>query len=153
MAIIRPLDSRRALALGMGACLMTAVLAVPKPAQAIDRDVKAVLVASEYGMLGGTVLGLAALPFSQDIRNVFIGTSVGLYLGIAVGIYYVYNRYEEENPLRPRYQDSHRSDQSKADPWDRERELRTVALTRTGSGLELARAREPLSVAVPVLRF
>ena len=39
------------------------------------------------------------LPFSQNVRTVFIGTSVGLYLGIVVGLYYVYDRYDQESPL------------------------------------------------------
>jgi hypothetical protein len=82
----------------LGALLL--VESMPSPASALDRDVKAILVAGEYGILGGTVIGAATLPFSQNLRSVFIGSSVGLYLGLAVGIYYVMERDSPHNPLR-----------------------------------------------------
>lgn len=71
--------------------------AAPRAA-AMDRDVRTVLVAGEYGLLGGTLLGLATVPFNQDSRAIFIGSSVGLYLGLAVGLYYVFQR-ESANAL------------------------------------------------------
>jgi hypothetical protein len=82
------------------ALLALAAFAGARPAHAIDRDVRAVIVAGEYGLLGGTVLGLATLPFTESARSVFQGTSLGLYLGIAVGFYYVMHRDDAENPLR-----------------------------------------------------
>ncbi len=78
---------------------MTALGASP-PAQAMDRDLHSVIVASEYGLLAGTVIGAASIAFTQDVRSLFVGSSVGLYLGIAVGIYYVLDRDNPNNPLR-----------------------------------------------------
>lgn len=70
-----------------------------RSAHAIDRDLNSIIITSEYGMLAGTVVGCATLPFTQDARAIFIGTSAGLYLGIAVGIYFVLNRNNPDNPL------------------------------------------------------
>jgi hypothetical protein len=67
---------------------------------ALDRDTRSVLVAGGYGLLGGTVLGLASYPLTRDPRSIFIGSAVGLYLGILVGIYYDIERDNPQNPLR-----------------------------------------------------
>jgi hypothetical protein len=72
-------------------------------AQAMDRDVRSVLVAGGYGLVTGTVLGLATTPFSHNPRTIFVGSSVGLYMGLALGIYYVVNRDSPDNPLRRGY--------------------------------------------------
>lgn len=138
----------RAVALGVALVWLAAVAIAPRPAHALSRDVKAVLIISGYGMAGGTILGAAALPFNQDLRTVFIGTSIGLYLGIAVGFYYIYDRYAQENPIETRPRGRVR--QSSAV----DQELRALALTRTTSGFEASpAARAPLRVDVPVLRF
>jgi len=84
--------------------LSTLLTLAPTSTRAMDRDVRAVLITSEYGLIAGTVVGAATLPFTQDIRGLFIGSSAGLYLGIAVGLYYVLDRENPENPLRQRQQ-------------------------------------------------
>ena len=62
-------------------------LAVPaRRAQAMDHDVRFVMVTSVYGLAAGTLLGLASLPFTQKARSIFIGSSVGLYVGAAIGM-------------------------------------------------------------------
>jgi hypothetical protein len=66
----------------------------------MDHDVRSVIVSGEFGLLGGAAIGLATLPFTGSLRNVFIGSSVGLWLGIAVGFYYISNRNNPDNPLR-----------------------------------------------------
>lgn len=84
--------------------LAVAVAALrPIPARALDRDVKAVILTSLYGAVAGTVLGAASYPFSQSVRGIFMGTSIGLYLGAAAGTYHVYHRDDPENPLSQRY--------------------------------------------------
>jgi hypothetical protein len=80
--------------------LVATFIARPPAARAMDRDLRAVLVAGGYGVLGGTVLGLASYPLTRDTRSIFIGTSVGLYLGLLVGIYFVIDRDSPGNPLR-----------------------------------------------------
>jgi len=75
-------------------------LAVPTRAHAeLPRDVKAVLTTSLYGLVGGTVMGVASYPLTGDPKSIFVGSSLGLYLGIGVGIYYILNRDDPNNPL------------------------------------------------------
>lgn len=80
------------------------IIGVPNHSQAMSRNVKSVFVAGAYGALGGTVLGLAAYPATQEARSIFMGTSIGLYLGIAVGIYFIANRNSPDNPLVSEWQ-------------------------------------------------
>lgn len=76
-------------------------IALPAPsAQALDRDSRTVLKAGTYGILAGTAVGLLTWPVSQTNRSVFIGSSMGLYLGLAVGIYHITHRDDPSNPLR-----------------------------------------------------
>jgi hypothetical protein len=103
---------RRRATILLAVCAATA-LAPVRPAHAVDRDVRAVLIGGLYGMAGGTILGLASYPFTQKPRSIFIGTSIGLYLGIAVGFYYIWNRYDPENPLQPEHRQA---------PWEQRRE-------------------------------
>lgn len=60
---------------------------------------------STYGVLTGTLAGLASLAFygnpGEHTRNMAMGASLGLYAGIALGIYIVYVTPElkkEESP-------------------------------------------------------
>jgi hypothetical protein len=113
-----------------------------RPAFAMSRDVRSVIVAGEYGMLGGTLLGIASLPLARSGRSVFIGTSVGLYLGIVAGIYYIHHRDDPGNPLRraARERQLEPRDPTRDDPAE-------------GGGL-LSRAASPLFQAqVQILRF
>jgi hypothetical protein len=63
-------------------------------AYAMDRDVKTLIKAGGYGAIGGALVGLATLPLTRDIRSIFMGSSIGLYLGIAAGVLYIQNRNE-----------------------------------------------------------
>lgn len=76
-------------------------LLAPYRAEALDRDVKDVMKSAAYGAAGGTVMGLGAYLMISDPRtpkNIFLGTSIGLFLGIVAGFYYINNR-DEGNPL------------------------------------------------------
>lgn len=64
------------------------------PAHAISRDMKSIFKAGTMGVIGGTLLGLATVPVTKKTRNIFIGSSVGLYLGLLVGVYYIHHREE-----------------------------------------------------------
>jgi hypothetical protein len=57
----------------------------------MDKGVRTVLIAGMYGAGAGTVLGLAAYPITNNVRSLFMGSSIGLYLGLALGIYLVAN--------------------------------------------------------------
>jgi len=51
----------------------------------MHRDVRFILTTGVLGILGGTILGLASYPMSKEIKTIFLGSSVGLYLGLAFG--------------------------------------------------------------------
>lgn len=78
-------------------------------ADAMDRDVRSVLITSSYGALAGTAVGLLTFPLSRSVKGIFTGSSLGLYLGIAVGLYHVTHRYDPENPMR--------MEREQAPPW------------------------------------
>jgi hypothetical protein len=61
------------------------VLIAPNPSYSMSPKVKTVLVFGGGGALAGTLLGLLTLPFSSNARGVFMGSSIGLYLGLAGG--------------------------------------------------------------------
>src|SRR5579885_1112657 len=82
------------------ASVLALAFLVPRPAGAIDRDLRSVLVGGGYGLLGGTALGLASYPLTRDARSIWIGSSVGLYLGIVIGVYNAIARDDPGNPLR-----------------------------------------------------
>lgn len=80
-------------------CALSLMCFAQEPAHAVSKDTKTVLTAGAYGALGGTVLGLIAFPFSGKLRTIPIGTSIGLYLGAAVGFYHIWHRDDPGNPL------------------------------------------------------
>ncbi len=80
--------------------LLALVAVMPVQLLAIDRDVKAVLVTGTYGLVAGTAAGAISYPMTKSVRGVFIGSSIGLYLGIAAGVYYITHREDPDNPLR-----------------------------------------------------
>ncbi len=64
--------------------------------------VKEFITASTYGVLTGTLVGVASLAFSDqpgdNLQNVARGASLGLYLGIALGAYVVYGVPSQDEP-------------------------------------------------------
>lgn len=64
------------------------------------RDVRTMLYASGYGVLGGTAMGLVSLPFHRSTKGVYLGSLLGLGLGLMVGAYHVTHRDDPGNPLR-----------------------------------------------------
>lgn len=85
-----------ALVLSVG---LSVTIGAPR-AQALERDSRTMLKAGGYGLLAGTAVGLLTWPVSKTSRSVFIGSSIGLYLGLAVGIYHITHRDDPSNPLR-----------------------------------------------------
>ena len=82
------------------------LIAVPQTSHALrlNKDVKDVMVMSGYGLIAGTAVGLATLPLTQDLRVTLMGSSVGLYMGIAAGIFYVLNRPEPSRASLARFE-------------------------------------------------
>lgn len=152
--------------------LFASVLAPSQRACALDRDVKAVIITSLYGAVAGTVLGAASYPFTQSVRGIFMGTSLGLYLGAGAGLYHVNHRDDPENPLNP---NSNSRVEPLSEPTERERYERDYRESdipfgqpqnqgdgqwreyKPGSQLQLPRARDgspPLVyIQVPVFMF
>src|SRR3954454_7541046 len=71
-------------------------------AQAINQDARTVIRGGTYGLIGGTVVGLAVLPLTGSARGVFIGSSLGLYMVSIMGVYHATHRDDPNNPLRVR---------------------------------------------------
>ena len=69
---------------------------LPSTSLAMDKQVRTVLTTSMYGAVGGTVLGFAVFPFTTNARHIFMGASLGMYAGIAMGVYFVVVRLQGE---------------------------------------------------------
>src|SRR5687767_13102576 len=80
--------------------LFLATLFAPQKSYALDTNVRTVIVAGIYGTLIGTGMGLISYPFTKNVRGIFVGSSIGLYLGIIAGIYHIEHREDPGNPLR-----------------------------------------------------
>ncbi len=104
-------------------------------AHAISQDMRTVIRGGTYGLVGGTIVGLAVLPLTGSVRGVFIGSSLGLYMGILMGVYRVTNRDDLGNPLRGEVQDPG----FKPDSFPR-------------SPMEMP-VSAPIAVSMPVMRF
>ena len=81
--------------------LAISILTSSEKAHATYSDGSTFIWMALYGMAAGTLMGLVAAPITQSGRSIFIGTSVGLYLGTAVSIYHFTHRYDPENPISP----------------------------------------------------
>ena len=77
------------------------------PSHAMDKKLKMMLKTSGYGAAAGLGAGAAAWAIGLGgPRTAFIGTSLGLYAGIALGVYVLatanYDLPKRKNPLGPR---------------------------------------------------
>lgn len=80
--------------------LMALTLATgSREAHAMSRQVRGLLTLGEYGLVGGTIIGLAAYPLTGEGRSIFIGSSVGLYVGLVFGLGYVLSSNGDEDPF------------------------------------------------------
>jgi len=114
-------------------------------ARAMGQDTRSVIRGGTYGLIGGTVVGLAVLPLTGSVRGVFIGSSLGLYMGIIMGVYHATHRNEPDYPLRGESSS------------DAERESSPRLLARAGANDARTPMTQPLSariaLSVPVFRF
>ncbi len=77
------------------AVLWAGLLAFSNPARAQSGATARVFVlTSTYGVMAGSLTGLASLAFyeapSENLRNVAMGASIGLYVGLLLGTYIVF---------------------------------------------------------------
>lgn len=75
--------------------LVGASLSLVTPAaHAESKNAKIFLVTSSYGVMAGSLTGLASLAFYEDpgnhMKNIAVGASLGLYAGIILGAYMAY---------------------------------------------------------------
>lgn len=60
----------------------------------MSRTSRVFILTSTYGVMAGTLTGIASLAFysqpKDHLRNVAMGASLGLYVGLAMGAYLVY---------------------------------------------------------------
>lgn len=107
---------RRTTAVFFRALSILTIFLASTQSQAMDRDLRALITFGQYGLLGGTVVGLATVPFTHGIRSMFLGSSIGLYMGIAAGVYHITHRDDPGNPFNTR-----RTDDLPRDQWYRVR--------------------------------
>ncbi|MEO5668970.1 MAG: hypothetical protein ABIR96_12995 [Bdellovibrionota bacterium] len=69
-----------------------------------NRALQAFMLTTTYGVIAGSLTGLASLAFykepSTHSRNVALGASLGLYVGILLGAYVVYVPAMKSSPPR-----------------------------------------------------
>jgi hypothetical protein len=70
-------------------------------ASALTYDQKTFAKMMFYGFLTGTLMGTVVYSTNQNLRSIFLGSSVGIYLGSTVGLYHLTHRHDPENPLSP----------------------------------------------------
>jgi len=80
--------------------LAVAVFGVYQPnADAQASPPKEFITSVTYGVLAGTLMGIASLAFTknpgENLNRIARGASLGLYLGIALGFYVAYGVSEE----------------------------------------------------------
>jgi hypothetical protein len=84
--------------------LLVQSVSLPYSHASQDRGIKAnvgtVITGGAYGFLAGTVSGLVVWPIYQSDRAIAVAAVIGMYLGFVVGIYYISNRDDPQNPLR-----------------------------------------------------
>ena len=74
--------------------IIIAVSVILMPANAYANKGKEIGLTAAYGVVAGTIVGVATLAFSgspgSHLRNVAVGASLGLYAGILLGAYLAY---------------------------------------------------------------
>ena len=65
--------------------------AAPASSQSSANTKKAVIVAKSalFGLGGGLVVGVASQVFKKNTKNIFLAGSLGMYAGIALGIFII----------------------------------------------------------------
>ena len=68
----------------------------------LNPKMKAFLLMTTYGTVGGFLLGSASLAFDTPGRAPFVGASLGLYAGLAFGSYVLVSHYvDRDRKLNP----------------------------------------------------
>jgi hypothetical protein len=82
--------------------IFTLAMATPRSSYALSKNFKLYIMTSAYGVIAGTITGVASLAFYAEpkdhLRNVAMGASIGLYVGILLGTYMVYAMPDKSKP-------------------------------------------------------
>ncbi len=78
--------------LGLFAVQTVQSVLVPTRAYALEHDTRTLLKCGLYGTLGGAATGVLSHALGSNTRSIFVGASVGLYMGLVLGFYYVWDR-------------------------------------------------------------
>lgn len=66
----------------------------PRESLALNKPAKIFVLTSTYGVMAGALTGVASLAFTssprQHLRNIAIGSSAGLYVGLLLGAYMIW---------------------------------------------------------------
>jgi hypothetical protein len=80
--------------------IVKALIVILLPLQLWADPMKDFLKSCAYGTASGAVVGLVSLAFTEDpsskTSNIARGASIGLYVGVAVGIYQIYTSPNDE---------------------------------------------------------
>jgi len=83
-------------------CLSVSCLGISRSAVAAPSKTKVYVLTSTYGIMAGTLTGLASLAFynspGDHLRNVAVGASLGLYMGVLLGTYLIYFQPDPNAP-------------------------------------------------------
>jgi hypothetical protein len=92
------------------------------PANTYASKAQEILVTSTYGVLAGTIVGVATLAFSSNpggrLRNIAVGASLGLYAGILLGAYLAYGVKLEPQIIEEDDDDEYYDDEEYEDEED-----------------------------------
>lgn len=120
-------------------------------AHAMDQDTRAIIRGGTYGLIGGTVVGIAVLPLTGSVRGVFIGSSLGLYMGLLMGVYHITHREDSNYQLRGEEKHSDSMDApGSANAYFAENHPQAHMQPRTPMEMPLS-AR--FSLSFPIMRF
>ncbi len=98
MMMLSSANSHRQASKLLGLALAIAVVCAPKMARAQEARpsgaLQAFMLTTTYGVIAGSLTGLASLAFYEKpgdhTRNIAVGASLGLYVGLLLGAYVVY---------------------------------------------------------------
>ena len=75
------------------------------PEESVNRTgavIRAMTIGTTYGVLAGAFLGIASIAFVQrpgeNLRNIAVGASLGLYAGILFGGYLAWSTFSDDRP-------------------------------------------------------
>ena len=72
--------------------VQTVLFVAPSNAHALEPDTRTVLKSGLYGTLAGAGAGVLSRALGSNTRSIFVGASVGLYMGLVLGFYYIWDR-------------------------------------------------------------